>query len=523
MKNIRKKIKWTIPLFTFTILVIIACTEQLFHEEWTSTSKRSKNSELTIAAARKWYEEHYKPVVTTRSSDYDATERLMRPIWKMARERNRQRYEVVEIPIQSKGHHIIIDKETSNIWKPRDKSDFVRNAAKIVILHDKETQITKSFIMIFVGTYNYLLKIGAMGKNSYLYREPDYEGAVLFYDLNGSFCNGWKYEKGKITATISPRNNIQPDNLTNSINKTRAKTLECHDVCFTYYDEECFQEGFVDEDPEFGMGFGVLAGCYPVSYEECYEECNYTDDGSNTDENWDSDNPIGGKKEEQVPQDNIQEQDPCSTAKNLSLNKNFKDSIDAYYDKNLTSRLERGWLKTKDGKYIYPDSVSERFVKYNSSSVSGQILTEQYHCHPAASGQSCIPSLADLKVMSMYYQKGRIDVENYTYGIISDTGCISIIISSEEKFKIFAKKMYNQDKKWDKTIEDQWKKDILGVTYGTPEMSVGKLINFFTATDAGLSVTFRHMSSENEGKHEQEDWMAKEVNEKRELINTDCN
>ena len=123
----------------------------------------------------------------------------------------------------------------------------------------------------------------------------------------------------------------------------------------------------------------------------------------------------------------------------------------------------------------------------------------------------------------MYYQKGRIDVENYTYGVISDTGCISIIISSEEKFKIFAKKMYNQDKKWDKTIEDQWNKDILGVTYGTPEMSVGKLINFFTATDAGLSVTFRHMSSENEGKHEQEDWMAKEVNETGKLINTNCN
>ena len=83
--------------------------------------------------------------------------------------------------------------------------------------------------------------------------------------------------------------------------------------------------------------------------------------------------------------------------------------------------------------------------------------------------------------------------------------------------------MYNQDKKSDEKIQKQWYDCIMNVTYGTPEMSVGKLINFFTATDAGLSVTFRHMSSENEGKHEKEDWMAKEVNEKRELINTDCN
>ena len=449
MKDFRKRTQWYIPLFIIGLLAAIACTEQILYndEKKASSHSKTKNEELTIATARKWYEEHYEPIVTTRSSDYNTTERMVRPIWKKAREQNRQRYEVVEIPMQSKGHHIIIDQETANKWKPGNRSDFVRNAAKIVILHDKKTQKTSSFIMIFVGSYQYLQKIGAMGKNSYLHRDLEYDGSVLFYDLNGTFCNGWKYENGKITATISPRSNAIQGEEEDSETLTRAMVLKCHDVCYTYFDEECYEEGFVDEDPEYGMGFGVMAGCYPVSYEECYQECDYVDDGSETDTNWNSGNPTGGKNEKPESQEKTNEQEPCETAQILSNDKKFRDTIDTYYDRNLTEELENGWMKTKEGKYIYPDVRKGTSLNYSASLTADKIFVEQYHCHPA-NGQSCIPSPADLQKMAFYYQKGKIDVENYTYGVISETGCISIIISSEEKYKIFAAQMYNEEKKW---------------------------------------------------------------------------
>ena len=38
--------------------------------------------------------------------------------------------------------------------------------------------------------------------NSYLHREADFDGKVLFYNFNYGLVNGWKYESGKITASF---------------------------------------------------------------------------------------------------------------------------------------------------------------------------------------------------------------------------------------------------------------------------------------------------------------------------------
>lgn len=525
MKDIRKCAKWAIFVCVCSLGLLIACSEHMHQDDGSRAprQRKSKNEELTISVARQWYESHYTPVVTTRSSYLDCTERLMRPIWEKARERNRKRYEVVEIPIQSKGHHVVLDAETASKWKPSDKSDFIRNAAKIVILHDKKTKSTSSFVMMFVGSYKYLQKVGAMGRNSYLYREPDYDGSVLFYDLNGTFCNGWKYADGKIVATISPRVAMESDAKPSSSSFTRALILDCQPVCFTYYDEECYEEGFVDEDPEYGWGFGVVAGCYPVSYEECYEECFYIDDGTddNWDDGWDDDNPPGGKTENPKPEEN-KEQDPCSTAKSLSSNTDFRNKVDDYFDKNLTSKLEDGWMKTKSGEYIYPDIQTDKSMNYSAKLTTGKIFVEQYHCHPV--GQSCIPSPDDLQKMAFYYQTGRIDVPNYSYGVISDTGCISIIITSEEEYAIFAQAMYNknEEKKTEQWLMDIWKECVTDIILGTTEGSVGKIINFFNRSNAGLSVIFRTMSSENKNKHQNENWTAKTLDKAGNYINENC-
>lgn len=124
--------------------------------------------------------------------------------------------------------------------------------------------------------------------------------------------------------------------------------------------------------------------------------------------------------------------------------------------------------------------------------------------------------------MAYYYQKGNIDVENYSFGVISDVGCLSVIIVSEDLYSTFANKIYNTDKGSDKDIMDSWTECIINVTYGIPEESIGKIIIFFNQTNAGLSVMFRPMSPENKGNHTGEDWTAKTVNENGKYINKDC-
>uniref|UniRef100_UPI00214D8383 hypothetical protein n=1 Tax=Parapedobacter tibetensis TaxID=2972951 RepID=UPI00214D8383 len=59
---------------------------------------------------------------------------------------------------------------------------------------------TRSFLMVFVGTYAYLRNGGKISKNSYFKRDPAFEGDVLFYKLDGTLINGWRYRGGKIVS-----------------------------------------------------------------------------------------------------------------------------------------------------------------------------------------------------------------------------------------------------------------------------------------------------------------------------------
>ncbi|WP_330941523.1 hypothetical protein [Bacteroides sp. MSB163] len=212
--------------------------------------------------------------------------------------------------------------------------------------------------------------------------------------------------------------------------------------------------------------------------------------------------------------------DPCSKSQLLSGDADFRNKVDLFFDKNQTEYFEDGWLKTSTGEYISPSNRTESSLSYDySRQVAGKLITEHYHCHPAITGQSCITSLSDLKKMAFYYQKGNIDVDNYSFGVISDIGCLSIIITSEDLFAIFADKVYNENKESDDVINSAWEDNITNVKSGIPEESIGKLIRFFNSTNAGLSVMFRPMSPTDKNK----DWVTKIVNENDQYSNKNCN
>ena len=129
------------------------------------------------------------------------------------------------------------------------KADYIRNTTKMVVLKDLVTNKTRSFIMVFVGSYDYLTRSRNMGRNSYLYREPDYDGMVLYYAINGTFINGWRYSNGKLVGYISPSYNEQGE----SSVQTRGYQ-DCHDVYTTEYRQDCHDEyELVGGDMETGL------------------------------------------------------------------------------------------------------------------------------------------------------------------------------------------------------------------------------------------------------------------------------
>lgn len=106
--------------------------------------------------------------------------------------------------------------------------------------------------MIFVDSYDYLYNERTIGKNSYFYRQPDYDGSVLFYELNGTLINGWKYTKGKITATISPLMEGSEEYSHADSPATRGMIQDCHDECYiSFYQDYSQDDGTVEYDEDF--------------------------------------------------------------------------------------------------------------------------------------------------------------------------------------------------------------------------------------------------------------------------------
>ena len=270
MKHIEKWKKWRILIHIGVLGTLLACTEQMLHDD------DSPTDELTVSVARQWYDNQYAPIVMTRTCEEDGKELPVKPDWEGAKTSSWGRFETVETPILTNGVHLIIDSETALHWDPCTKVDYICNTTRMVVLKDKITGKMRSFVMIFVGSYNYLKNTGNMAKNSYLYREPDYDGLVLFYAINGSFINGWRYSDGKIVGYLSPSCDTQAE----SFVSTCGMQPVCHDICTTEYSYNCHDEYvLVGGDMETGLIYDIVTYCDLVPYKRCYRECEFVGDG----------------------------------------------------------------------------------------------------------------------------------------------------------------------------------------------------------------------------------------------------
>ena len=130
---------------------------------------------------------------------------------------------------------MIVDEETRLHFDELRAQKKLRNSTHLVIMKDLKTGHVRSFISVFVGSYDYLKKTKRMSRNTYLYREKDFDGKVLFFKLNGSMINGWKYRDGKIVGKITPID----ENTKELMARSGSKRDHCYEE--TYYEmmEKC--------------------------------------------------------------------------------------------------------------------------------------------------------------------------------------------------------------------------------------------------------------------------------------------
>lgn len=184
--------------------------------------------------------------------------------------------------------------------------------------------------------------------------------------------------------------------------------------------------------------------------------------------------------------DSAPDVDPCKAASQAEKDQALVQRAQELLDKVSNYRTgdkEYGWVKTTDGRIIRPAKVEEERMSYDNSQLSDVKIVERYHNHPGGGG--AFPSWADLIVLASDYKKGRIDVDNFLYGVVSEFGCLSLVVTSKEAFKIFANKVSSEDE-WIKESFDKMKRKENPDT----DAMIGKYIDFLTNAMSGLEVLY---------------------------------
>ena len=279
--------------FLAICLILYSCLKDESDWDLQKTSNgviKGKNRELSLDAALSWYEANQTPVVATRSVD-TKFELLSKLHWKKGLESRKEKFEVVEVPLLNRGGAVLMDSETMEKYKETELGK-IRNISRMVIIKNLETGEIINFVMHIIGTYDYLMNAKHFEENSYLYRDPHFSGSVYFYEPEGSLVNGWKYEDGKIVATIK-QGTEEGLQMQNKITTREYVIPVCHFESVLVEYNDCNPTLY--QDPEYGLEIGVE--CRKKTKWENVEVCEdiyYDQDGNSHTWYPSSDGNVGG-------------------------------------------------------------------------------------------------------------------------------------------------------------------------------------------------------------------------------------
>lgn len=163
-----------------------------------------QSSSLTVEQAKAWFEERKVTPISMLKSSKTGKTKDCNPDWGKAFAENNKDYEAVETPLTSQTGFTLSTEENMELGKKNNEPGFLTSLSHMVIHRNRKTGIKECFIMTIIGDTGYLkTKNFQLSNNSYLRKDKDFSGYVLFHNLDGTFENGWRYKKGKVNGRMS--------------------------------------------------------------------------------------------------------------------------------------------------------------------------------------------------------------------------------------------------------------------------------------------------------------------------------
>jgi len=158
---------------------------------------------MLIERAKNWYAANCPDGVFLSASDGEKKAQMYAE-WSEAFATHNGIWEVVETNIMTKKRILFLDPEVANKYNETHDPKYMQCYTRLVFRTNKETGETVGCLMTVIPNLEWLEKSNFKPflEVTYLFRSKDFGGMIWFHNLDGSFSNGWKYEKGKVIGTI---------------------------------------------------------------------------------------------------------------------------------------------------------------------------------------------------------------------------------------------------------------------------------------------------------------------------------
>lgn len=152
---------------------------------------------LTVASAQDWYNQTVASQPQLRSTSDDAAA-VLTPEWNIAELFSDSVWYVVESPLQFTGdiQMRIMNPKTSEGLGEHERFA-ARQITRLIVMRNKEDGTTYTFMMVVIPDFEYMWAKGnVLEETKYLTPNSDLDGTILYYNPDGTFVNGWVFEKG---------------------------------------------------------------------------------------------------------------------------------------------------------------------------------------------------------------------------------------------------------------------------------------------------------------------------------------
>ncbi|MFV0592935.1 MAG: hypothetical protein ACK5M7_16265 [Draconibacterium sp.] len=196
-------------LLLLTLLLFFSC-ETDFEQDSVQSLDSSQVEESKV-----WIDSRTGPVLEMTPDDLgiaslsgkgNDTPILFQYDWEHAFQEENENYSVVEVPLMTQGWYGMAVEETLEKYKETKNMGYMSSITRLILIKDKKktNKDIEGYIMTIFGDVDYLEKKEfQLLKNTYLQKEDDFSGTVLFRTLSGRFVNGWQMRNGQVTKKIS--------------------------------------------------------------------------------------------------------------------------------------------------------------------------------------------------------------------------------------------------------------------------------------------------------------------------------